>query len=85
MTSNMEPLIPFLRNLADSIESKELEPKQLKRIGEFFMSYQFQEQAGRDMDTSEEEIEPCFSQADLVKFLSMGWYIYTRLLSEDTI
>ena len=39
-----EQLIPFLRKLADAIENKELAQVQLQSIGEFFMSYQFQEQ-----------------------------------------
>jgi hypothetical protein len=38
-------LAPFLRNLAQSIEEGRLLPRQLQRVGEFFMSYQFQEQA----------------------------------------
>ena len=76
-------LIPFLRKLADSIESKNLAPQQLQSIGDFFMSYQFQEQAIKDKDTS--EINPQFSQADLIKFLSLGWYIYQVLLRNDTL
>ena len=43
-------LIPFLRNLADSIEEGRILPRQLQRVGEFFMAYQFQEQAIKDGD-----------------------------------
>ncbi len=85
MNENEEQLIPFLRNLANAIESKELQPKQLQTIGEFFMSYQFQEQAVRDLDESGIEHEPRFSQAELIKFLSMGWYIYQVLLNQETL
>ena len=40
-----EYLVPFLRNLADDIESNTIVPEQLRSIGDFFMSYKFQEQA----------------------------------------
>lgn len=75
-------LIPFLRNLADSIENKELIPKQLKSIGEFFMAYQFQEQAIRDNDNSE-TIDRPYSSDELVKFIILGWYIYCCILTKD--
>ena len=77
-------LIPFLRNLADSIEKRQLIPKQLERIGEFFMSYQFQEQAIKDNDTSTPPA-PQFSQQDLLKFITLGWWIYCIMLKGDTI
>jgi hypothetical protein len=75
-------LIPFLRNLADSIEGGRLLPRQLQRIGEFFMAYQFQEQAIRDGDDGDENqnIERQFSKADLIKFIVMGWHVYSCIL-----
>jgi hypothetical protein len=63
-------LIPFLRNLADSIEKGHLLPKQLQKIGEFFMAYQFQEQAIKDLDVTDE---------------NMGWHIYSCILGENEI
>jgi hypothetical protein len=84
MNENAKQLIPFLRNLANSIESGEIKPKQLQTVGEFFMSYQFQEQATRDLEESTSE-EPHFSQDELIKFLSMGWYIYQVLLKQETL
>lgn len=85
MNENQKQLIPFLRNLADSIESSELKPKQLRSIGEFFMAYQFQEQAVKDMEEDGESDTPKFSQQELIKFLSMGWYVYQVLLKEETL
>ena len=79
-----ERLIPFLRNLADSIESGTILPKELQRIGEFFMSYQFQKQA--DIDENEESTETdMFTQKEIVKFLSLGWYVYQILLKNQTL
>jgi hypothetical protein len=75
-------LIPFLRNLADSIENKKLVPKQLESIGEFFMAYQFQEQAIRDNDNSE-TVDRRYSSDELVKFIILGWYIYCCILTKD--
>ena len=76
-------LIPFLRDLADSIETQKLAPQQIESIGDFFMSYQFQQQAIKDCDNSNPPT-PQFSQEELVKFISLGWYVYQVLLREDT-
>jgi len=59
-------LIIFLRNIADSIEQKTIDKYHLQSIGEFFMSYQFQNT----------HIKDNFSQKELFKFIVMGWYIY---------
>ena len=82
--SNNELLITFLRKLADAIEKKELAQTQLQSIGEFFMSYQFQEQACKDSDDSIDN-EPNFNKKDLIKFVCLGWYIYQILLRQDTL
>jgi len=74
-------LIPFLRDLANSLEANQLSNKQLENIGDFFMSYQFQEQARRDDDQSIPTVVQ-YTNAELVKFVSMGWYIY-QLLQRD--
>lgn len=80
-----DELIPFLRKLADSLEKKELAPQQLKSICDFFMSYQFQEQAFKDFDDSGNDGEVTFSQQDLIKFVSLGWYVYQFLLKETSL
>ena len=88
METNNDALIPFLRNLADSIEKQQLLPTQLQSIGEFFMMYNFQEQTRRDNIEIKEEAKPAekeFSKEDLLKFLSMGWYIYQILLKDKSI
>jgi hypothetical protein len=73
-TNNVdEKLVFFLKNLANSIENGVLLPRQLQHIGEFFMSYQFQEQAIKDRDTSDFE-NSIFKKADLIKFTTMKFY-----------
>jgi len=77
-------LISFLRNLADSIEQRHLLPRQLQRIGDFFMSYKFQEQAIIDNDNSEPQLKE-FSKEELFKFIVLGWYIYCCILNNNEI
>lgn len=79
-----ERLIPFLRNLADSIENGNIMPKELQRIGEFFMSYQFQKQADSDKSNEDDKTE-LFTQQELLKFVSLGWYVYQILLKNQTL
>ena len=62
-------LVPFLRNLANSLEENTLDNIQLLQISEFFMSFSFKKDQGE------------YSSEELIKFLSLGWYIYTNLLS----
>jgi hypothetical protein len=78
--SNAE-LAPFLRELADSIESRELPKDQLKYIGEFFMSYKFHEKR----NGWKEEVEEELGEMDVVKFLTLGWYIYKLILDEGIV
>jgi len=67
-------LILFLRNLADSIENDKLSSEQLQKTGEFFMSYKITEP-----EYNEEE----YIDMDIIKFTTMGWYIYCILLDND--
>lgn len=79
-------LIPFLRELADSIEDKKLLPEQLQQIGEFFMSYKFHEQALKDNNGETDSFKhPSFDRDEMIKFLCMGWYVYCVLLKNDTV
>jgi hypothetical protein len=90
MDDSTKKLIPFLRDLADSVEKKELRPSQLRRVGDFFMAYQFQKQAlidhyedddsGDDQDT--EDVHP---EEEMIRFVVMGYYIYRHILAKTTI
>ena len=74
-------LIIFLRNLADSIDKKELVPKQKHIIGEFFMKYQFQQQAILANDNSSLPK----TQEEMLKFIVFAWYVYCCILTKDPI
>jgi len=79
-------LITFLRKLANSIENRQLLPIQLQKVGEFFMTYQFQEQAIQDKDESCNQTSTNeFSKDELLKFIVLGWYIYCCILDNNEI
>ena len=67
-------MVLFLRDLANSVESEKITPDQLKRIGEFYMSYQFCENTDKDDDDN-------FSGQEFLKFLFLGWYVYRNILN----
>lgn len=78
-----ETILPiFLKELVDRIENKTITQKELNLVGEFYMSFQFNEQLENDNNNiSEDE----FSKNDLYKFIVLGWYIYNNILQENTI
>lgn len=65
-------LATFLRKLADSIDEKKLTDQQLCRIGEFFMSFIFKEKMKEDKHKED----------DFLKFITLGWWVYTQILPE---
>jgi hypothetical protein len=66
-------MVIFLRGLADSIENKSLDVKKLQQVGEFFMSFLFQEQLEK----------PDNEEKEFLKFLVLGWWIYTHIEKID--
>jgi hypothetical protein len=71
-------LIPFLRKIANSLENGDLEPKQLGMVGEFFMKYQCEEELSNGKEQE-------FTDKDMKKFLFLGWYVYTKILEDNTM
>lgn len=71
----------FLRNTADLLDSNQLNSKQLQFIGEFYMSFKFQEDVISKIENSEElkDIE----DGDFIKFFILGWYIYCVILKDN--
>jgi len=64
-------LVLFLRNLADSMENNTITSEQSQKVGEFFMSFKMSQEQDKDC-------EPM----DVIKFITMGWYIYSNLLKD---
>jgi hypothetical protein len=75
-------LSPFLRMLADRIDSETITESELQHIGEFYMSHLFREQVVKDNseDTAEE-----FTEKDFKKFLTLGWYVYTQIATDKNL
>jgi len=62
-----QQLIQFLEKLVTSIKEGSLSLEELKSISEFYMMYTFS------------DIKNDVSEKDLLKFLSLGWYIYKNI------
>lgn len=73
--NNQQQLINFLRNLANDIENNNIADDKLLSISQFMINYNFQNQ----------EISDDYSRDDMIKFLSLGWYIYTQLLNNEEL
>lgn len=75
----------FLRDLANEIENEQLNNSQLQSIGEFYVSYLFNEDTNnQDHDVLKEDEED-ISDKDFKKFLALGWYVYNKIVSEQEI
>lgn len=73
-------LVPFLRKLADDLNTEKLSSIQMQRLGEFYMSWLLNsdlENNNKDSQTEEDY--------DMLKFLTMGWYVYTQILEGRTL
>lgn len=77
-SNNDALLIPFLRDLANLIESKQMQPDQLKCVGEFYMSYKMNEHINERENNGEND----FEEMDIIKFLTLGWFFYTQLINK---
>jgi hypothetical protein len=71
-------LVLFLRELSTSIESNKLSSNQLRLTGEFFMNYKFNNEIDKEESLGD------MGDMDVVRFLSLGWYMYKVILSEQT-
>ena len=66
---NNNKIIDFLREVANSIEQQEVDENTLQSAGEFFMKNLFTKEI--------EKVDFTLEEKDILKFLTMGWYIYT--------
>ena len=94
-------LVNFLRNLVLSIENNNISKEKLHSVGEFYMSYKMLEyyENNRDeiADNNENEesnsqeneesnsCENSFEDSDVIKFITLGWYIYKCILNKKNI
>jgi hypothetical protein len=70
-------IIEFLEEIKTSVEKDELPEPLLQQVGEFYVKYLFTKTVSES-----ENIE--LDKDDILKFISLGWFIYTGLLAEET-
>lgn len=76
-----EDLIEFLRKLADGIEQSTILDYQLQSVGEFYMSHTLKDKLYINNNfISEESKEDEFDPDEVMKFITLGWWIYTNIL-----
>ena len=66
---NRKELVKFLRELINSIENNDIEDNKLLEISKFLIKFKFYENGKYEED-------------EMVKYMSLGWYIYTYLLKK---
>jgi len=71
-------LSKFLRKLADCLDSNLLTENQVQIIGEFYVSYVYQ-------DKPENDDPEIFDQEEFMKFIFLGFYVYKILLKDQTV
>ena len=86
-------LTEFLRDVANLIESSNLSPNKLQKVGEFYMSYKMLgegDELGEELDElGEVKVEKVdnpleFSSEEITKFITMGWYVYSLLKNKNS-
>ena len=92
-------LTEFLRDVANLIESSNLSPNKLQKVGEFYMSYKMLglgegEGLGDELGEGLEELDELgeekvdnpleFSSEEITKFITMGWYVYSLLKNKNS-
>ncbi len=84
MDETTNRLIPFLHDLAIKIEENNLERCQLNCVEDFFIAYQFQTQAVKDMQTCENNNNN-ISTEEITQFITLAWYVYRLLCNNRTL
>lgn len=77
----------FLRDLADKLETNSLSESDSTQISEFFMKFNFLKHLDMENEEVTEGTEGTDSageehdmNTDILKFMSLGWYVYSHLI-----
>jgi hypothetical protein len=74
---NNKKIIEFLRNTAELIEKNEISEQSLQIAGEYYMRHLCKAEI--------DDVNATLEEKDLVKFLTVGWYIYNIILKEKNL
>tara|TARA_B100000401_G_scaffold208779_1_gene141040 strand:+ start:3497 stop:3709 length:213 start_codon:yes stop_codon:yes gene_type:complete len=69
MNNNL--LIDFFQDMIRKLENNEINEKKLKQLSEFMLKYKFENNG-----------PPSYQHDDFVKFLTLGWYVYSNISDE---
>jgi len=75
-------LITFLTQLTDSIQTNTITQHNLQLIGEFHMSYKLHQTRKHKNNGGACSVYEEFSEENILRFITLGWYAYIHLLSE---
>jgi hypothetical protein len=73
-------LAPFLRNLADLLDSNRLKQDQIQKIGEFYMLYNMT----TELINTGDSVGDSLSDIDAMKFIVLGWFIYKNIVKNES-
>lgn len=76
MENNKQYIIDFLKNTIDSIEQNTINDELYQNIGEIYMKHKF----AIEFNQKNEE----FTEEEILKFISIGWFIYYVILNKKT-
>jgi hypothetical protein len=89
-TQNKKIISLFLRNLAYMIDDDRLTQLQLRMVSEFYMMYLFKEEVEtghQNKSCRRKNVKKIHSpsQKEFEKFVFLGWYIYNKILNNETV
>lgn len=79
-----EDIANFLSELSKLVREDRLNEKQIQLIGEFYLNYLFNSDIEVDDEEHDKREEGDVDKNELMKFLSLGWYMYTFLIKNKS-
>ena len=76
MLENNE-IIVFLENIISDIKSNNISQDHMQQVTELFLNLK--------MENKIEDTVESYSDKEFIKFLSLGWYVYTEYLKKNNI
>lgn len=78
-----EDIAKFLSDLSEDVRNEKLDASQIQLVGEFYLNYLFNNDI-RPSEPTTPDSSDCVDNNELIKFLSLGWYIYTFMVKDKT-
>ena len=75
--SNKEKILLQLNKIVENLKQN-TEKEDIAKLSELLINYKFHKQMTNDSNDSDE-----YSDKDMIRFLSLGWYVYTNLIPSN--